>query len=427
MRRRVVITGIGPVTAIGTGKDSFFDNLLNHRTVIREVPEEFETNYTFKSRFYVPAPEISLKDFGIPEALEGAMEKTAMLSAAGARLAIEDAGINMKTDEKYFSIDNPEACDIVVGVGMSSLQTALQSYVSHVFGKDMPLIEKYGVNPRFNRMVIPMLMPNSVSAWISILFGIKGSYHTINASCASGTCAVGEAYGRIVNGCCDMAITGGVECLQEKHGAIMRGFDMLSTLTRSENGNPMPFSRKRSGFLFNEGAGCILVLEELNSARKRGAPVYAEVCGYECNSDACNIVQMNDSGEQIARLLKKTIEGKRIDYINAHGTATLANDDIEDRVIREIFGSKHNQPLINSTKGVLGHSIGASGAIEAAVTALSISRSKVHGNIIEEPMDDLNIIRESVDAEINYALSASYGFGGHNAVIMMKRYDAANG
>lgn len=425
-KRRVVITGIGPVTAMGIGKDSFFENILKHQSVIHPIRLEFEKSYTFKSRFFVPAPTFSLDDFGLPKSLGNAMEKISKLSVVGAKLALEDGGFRIKSGGNYFQADLPESCDIILGVGMSSLQTAFNSYLAHMLGGQKELPEEHKINARFNRMVIPMLMPNSASAWISIIFGIKGTNYTINASCASGTIAIGEAYRRILNGHCDAAITGGVECLEEKNGAIMRGFDMLATLTKSPEGNPMPFSQERSGFLFNEGAGCILVLEELSRARKRGAVIYGEICDYQANSDAFNIVQMDESGKQINNLLRKLVQDHQIDYINAHGTATIANDEIEARVIREVFGNKEEQPLINSTKGILGHSIGASGALEAAVTALSIYQGKVHGNNIDYPMDNLNLVLKSRDAEINYAISASYGFGGHNGAVLVKRCGETN-
>lgn len=426
MKRRVVITGIGPVTAIGIGKESFFTGVLKHKTVLHQIPEEFEKNYTFKSRYFVPAPEFSLSDFGLPRSLENAMEKTAKLSAAGAKLALEDAGFKLCPGERYFQVDLPPACDAIIGVGMGSLQTALDSYLAHTLGADRELLEKYQINARFHRMVIPMLMPNAASAWISILFGIRGINYTINASCASGTCAIGEAYRRIQNGFSDLVITGGVECLAEKYGAVMRGFDQLQVLTRSETGNPMPFSQNRSGFLFNEGAGCILVLEELRAAQKRGAPIYAEISGYESNSDGFNIVQVDNSGQQVKGLLRKLIQNHRIDYFNAHGTGTWTNDEMEAAVIREVFGDQTRQPLINSTKSIIGHSIGASGALEAAVTALSIFHAQVHGNTIENSMENLNLVFETVEWEIKYGISASYGFGGHNAAILLKRYDQKN-
>ncbi len=423
MTRRVVVTGIGPVTALGIGKDEFFSNILDRKTVICQIPPEYEKTYKFKSRYYVPKPEFSLSEYGISTNQEDIMGECARFSVLGTRLALQDAGFTINNEDKFFKVDRLDNCSIIVGLGMSSLQTAFESYLAHLFGKDGHVMEGYGENVRYNRMVIPMLMPNSVSAWVSILFRIEGANHTVNASCASGTCAIGQAYLDILNGSCSTAITGGVECLHEKNGAIMRGFDMLTALTRSSDGKPFPFSKKRSGFLFNEGAGCILILEELQQARKRGAHIYAEIAGYECNSDAYNIVQMELSGKQIISLLEKIIKGRKIDYLNAHGTGTITNDQIEAEVIQQVFGDKESQPLINSTKGLLGHSIGASGAIETAVTAFSIKESRIHGNIIEDPVDNFNLVTEPVNVSIDYALSTSYGFGGHNAAILFKRYE----
>ena len=423
MVRRVVVTGIGPVTAHGIGKDEFFSNILEGKTIIREIPEQYEKTYKFKSRFYVPRPEFLFSEYNISTSHEEIMGETAKLSVLGTMLALQDAGVIIKKEDKFFKIEGLDNCNIIVGLGMSSLQTAFQSYLAHVFGKDNNVLESYGENFRFNRMVIPILMPNSVSAWISIFFGIQGANFTINASCASGTCAIGQAYMDIINGKCDSAITGGVECLYDKHGAIMRGFDMLAALTRTLDGKPLPFSNKRSGFLLNEGAGCILVLEELEQAKRRGANIYAEIVGYECNSDAFNIVQIEPSGKQIISLLEKLINNRKVDYLNAHGTGTLTNDQIEAEVIKHIFGDKSYQPYINSTKGILGHSIGASGALEVAITALSIKESKIHGNIIDDPIDNLNLVNEAINATINYAVSTSYGFGGHNAAILFKRYE----
>lgn len=422
MTRRVVITGIGPVTALGIGRDEFFSNVFELKTVICGIPPEYEKTYKFKSRYYVPRPEFSLSGYGISTNQEDIMGECARISVLGTSLALQDAGFTINNGDKFFKVDRIGNCNIILGLGMSSLQTAFESYLAHLFGKDGNIIEGYGEDIRYNRMVIPMLMPNSVSAWVSIVFGIEGTNHTVNASCASGTCAIGQAYLDILNGSCSTAITGGVECLHEKHGAIMRGFDMLTALTRSSDGRPLPFSKKRSGFLFNEGAGCILVLEELEQARKRGAHIYGEIAGYECNSDAYNIVQMEPSGKSIMSMLKKLTEGRKIDYLNAHGTGTAANDQIEAEVIQQVFGDKESQPLINSTKGLLGHSIGASGAIEAAVTAFSIKESGIHGNMTEDTVDNLNLITEPVNVSIDYALSTSYGFGGHNAAILFKRY-----
>lgn len=423
-KRRVVITGIGPATAQGIGEKDFSAGIFGLKTCLKMIPENYEQNYKFKSRYLVPKPDFSLTDLGIHKSSESMMEESARLAVLCAKLALDDAGIQLVQGEKYMQVQGQEDCGIIIGIGMSSLQTALESYVAHITNiADKPDVGSKQGKTRFNRMVIPMLMTNSPAAWISILFGITGFSYTLNASCASGSCALGESYRSILSGRCDMVITGGVEALTEKNGAIMRGFDMLAALTKSENGLPLPFSQQRSGFLFNEGAGCILILEELEKAQKRGADIYAEIVGYEACSDAYNIVQMEPTGDRITGLFHRLIGNVRVDYLNAHGTATYSNDEIEAKVIRRVFGVKANQPLINSTKGILGHSIGASGALEAAITAISLKQSKIHGNITTDPLDNLNLPLETIDVPIEYAVSASYGFGGHNALLLLRRFD----
>lgn len=421
MKRRVVITGIGPATSIGIGKKDFSAGIYGLQTCISEIPSSYEQNYPFKSRYFVPKPEFALSDLGIHKAVEGMMEESSRLSILCAKLALEDAGYQISEAEKHLQVNGLENCGIIIGTGMSSLKTALESYTAHMAGTRSDHSDPH--TPRFNRMVIPMLMTNSPAAWISILFGLKGFSYTLNAACASGTYALGEAYRTILSGRCETMLAGGVEALCEKNGAIMRGFDMLSTLTRATDGRPQPFSQLRSGFLFNEGAGCVLVLEALQSAQKRGAEIYAEIVDYEACSDAYSIVQMDPTGDSITQIFQKITKGIKVDYLNAHGTATIANDDIEAKVIQQIFGDKSSQPIINSTKGILGHSIGASGALEVAVTALSIKESRIHGNLTTDPIDHLNLPLKTIDAPVEYALSASYGFGGHNAMTLLKRYD----
>jgi len=419
--KRVVITGIGPITSIGIGKDEFWKYLLDKKINISRIPERFERNYNFKSKFYVPFPRFFIQDFGIPSKYNALMEETSKLSVIGTNLALKDAGFKMNenkvTDQKYI-----KDSVILLGIGICNLKVGFHCFASHTFYDKPELLKENKISSTFNRMGIPMMMPNSASSWVSILYGINGPNFTINASCASGTYAIGEAFRRIRDGQAKMAITGGIECMQDNSGAIMRGFDALGTLTESENGFPMPFSKNRSGFLFSEGAGCILILEELETAERRGASVYAEIIDYESSSDANNIVQIEKSGNQIMKILNKVIGAKKIDYFNAHGTATILSDEVEYNIIKEIFGIKTRQPIINSTKGLLGHSIGASGAIEVAVTALSVKYSKVHANISENTFEDLNLANDVMDKNIEYAVTASYGFGGHNAVILLGKY-----
>ena len=266
-------------------------------------------------------------------------------------------------------------------------------------------------------------MPNSPAAWTTIGFGLTGSCQTLNASCASGTFALGEGFRRIKDGYDEVVLAGGVESVRERCGAIMRGFDVLGALTQSPDGRPRPFGRQRSGFLFAEGGACLLLLEELDHALARRARVYAEIADYRANSDACNIMQIDPEGIQVTRLLRDLAAGRRIDYLNAHGTGTAANDEVEARAIKAVFGGRESQPWINSTKGILGHTLGASGAIEAAVAALAIARGAIHGNLTEAPMDDLNLPLESFQAPVSGAISVSYGFGGHNGGLYLRKID----
>lgn len=238
MKRRVVITGIGPATALGIGKKDFSAGIYGLKTCLTEIPSSYEQNYTFKSRYFVPKPEFALTDLGIHQSVEGMMEESSRLSVLCAKLALEDAGFQIGHAEKHMQIESLGNCGIIIGVGMSSLQTALESYTAHMVGTDKPAsgsgsnLTSNPNKPRFKRFVIPMLMTNSPAAWISILFDLKGFSYTLNAACASGSYALGEAYRTILAGRCDVILAGGVEALVEKNGAIMRGFDMLSTLTR---------------------------------------------------------------------------------------------------------------------------------------------------------------------------------------------------
>lgn len=399
MTRRVVITGIGAITAYGIGKDALYEGLLAGRPCHREIPAGFGRGYEFRSRFYVPFPDFRLADF-VETPFEHAMERTSHLAVAATHLAREDAGR-----------PSLETAAVILGVGIGPLRTAFQSHLAHLGAPG---------GGRFNRMVIPMTMPNAAAAWVSILFGSHGPAYTVNASCASGTYAIGEAYGRIARGEADIAVAGGVECLVDPSGSIMRGFDGLGALTASSDGWPRPFTKGRSGFLFSEGGGAILILEEWEQACWRGASIYAEIAGFASGSEAGSILQMEESGAAVVALLQRLVGSERPDYLNAHGTGTLNNDETEARGIREVFGGVERQPLINATKGFLGHAIGASGAIEAAVTALAIQRGKVHGNVLDDPLDDLNLLREATERPIRSAVSLSFGFGGHAAGLFMR-------
>jgi len=423
MKNRVVITGIGPVSSHGTGRDSFFENILNWESRAKKIPEIFLHNHRFKTKCYVPLPSCELTDFGISSYYQKVMQPEDRLAVIAAKLALEDAEFILEEQSKCFIAPKLKQACVVMGTGFTGLETAFHSYLSHIGVSDYSNTGLTLPKARFNRMVIPAMMNNSTSAWISIMFGISGTAFNLNASCASGTFAVGEAFRKVRDGYNQVAICGGVENLRESSGAVLRGFDQLSALTRTEDGNPRPFTTDRSGFLFSEGGAAVLILENLESALKREATIYAEIVDYQSNSDANNIVQIEEEGEHIFELLKKLKGDHKIDYLNAHGTGTEPNDRIEAKIIQSLFGNREEQPIINSSKGILGHTIGASGALETAITALTLHSGLVHGMDTENQLQNLNLPAETAEYEMEYAISTSYGFGGHNAGLLLKKWD----
>jgi 3-oxoacyl-[acyl-carrier-protein] synthase II len=423
MAHRVVITGIGPVSSAGIGREAFFSQVWNGRCNLRPIPPHFTRSCALHSRWYVPLPELSLATHGLNLPHENIMQAADRMAVLGAKLAFEDAGFTSATTEGKIQFAGVESAGIILGAAVGSMQAALESHLCHCVPREVLQAALPARRLTFSRMVVPKTMPNSPAAWVSICFGLSGSCHTVNASCASGTYAIGEAFRRIKDGYDQVVLAGGVESFQDPDGFMMRGFDVLGVLTQSADGLPRPFGRKRSGFLFAEGGACLLVLEELQHAIRRGAPVYAEIADFRASSDASSIVQIDSTGARIIRLLGELSGGRRINYLNTHGTGTLANDQVEAEAIRAVFGEPARQPWINSTKGILGHTLGASGAFEAAVTALSVSHGTVHANLTDDPMVDLNLPLESVKSRIDNALSVSYGFGGHNGGLLLARCD----
>lgn len=420
--RRVVITGIGPYINAGKGKEVLWNTVVNNNFVANRIPETFEKNHSFNSRFYVPFPKIEYEETGLGRKYEQITDNTSRLAIICAKTALEDAGYNLspKDDFPFFN-DELTSAAVILGIGMNGIKSAFEMFISHSLGHNQQVIQELQLNTHFNRMIVPMIMPNSISSWISILFGMHGANFIVNTACSSGNYAIGEAFRKIKDGYNDIVIAGGIENFGDSTGTIMRGFNSLGALTKSPDGKPMPFSKQRSGFLFSEGAGCILILEEYQRAVKRNAPIYAEIGGFESNSDAKNIVLMDENGYDISRIIQKFSQEHTIDYINSHGTGTMLNDEIESKIIKNIFGNKSDQPLINSTKSILGHSVGASAALEAAVCAMSVHRNVVHANLSVDNIENLNIAETTANKTINTALSLSYGFGGHNSGLLLKK------
>ncbi len=413
MKRRVVVTGVGLVTPLGTGVEKSWRNICSGVSGIDLITRFDTSDYAVKI-----AAEV--KDFRAEDFFEKKATKHLDLfvqyGLAAAQMAVQDSGFEV-TEE------NCERVGVITGCGMGGLPT-IEHYHSVVLEKGPKKITPF---------FIPMVIPNMPSGHISMAIKSKGPNLTLTTACAAGTHSVGEAYRHIKYGMCDMVVGGGAEAVI--CGLGVAGFSAMKALSvRNEDPQKAsrPFDRDRDGFVMSEGAG-MLVLEEYEHAVARGAKIYAELCGYGLSSDAYHIAAPPEDGEGGARAMKIALKDSElapgdIDYINAHGTSTPLNDKCETQAIKTVFKDHAKALAISSTKSMTGHMLGAAGGIEAVFTALAIH------NQIAPPT--INLMNPSQECDLDYvpnvarkmniraALSNSFGFGGTNAVIAMKRFGA---
>ncbi len=451
MAHRVVVTGIGIVSPIGIGRQPFWQSCLDGASAVAPIPEHWHRYYMYHSCIWAPLPKIDFERFAISRVERMQFDATQLLALVGTRLALDDAGLrcSLKDEKKNtYIVDSfsPERCGVYMGTGVGGMNTYIGCAGNHVLSpikkslmqlqNEMlsgPLdgqkadrfrdaVSSIEMPRRFNPFAVPMTMPNGCSAAVSIKFSFHGPSSTPCAACASGTVAIGHAFRAIRDGIIDYAVAGGTEYLADPYGGIFRGFDMAKTLVapaKDPDKANRPFDEARTGFLFSEGGCGVLILEDFEKARQRGAECLAEIKAFEENSDAFSIMGMAPDGRHIERLVSDLVKQAglspdNIDYINGHGTGTLLNDDIETKVLENILGKR---ALVNSTKSLIGHTIGASGAIEAAVTVLSIFHKKTHPcKNLEKPIRDLNFVLDGKkEYDIRKAITCSFAFGGHNA------------
>jgi 3-oxoacyl-[acyl-carrier-protein] synthase II len=423
----VVITGLGPLTSIGTGVDSFWEGILAGRSGARTVNFDWVESRPFKSRVGAPVEEPDPTRYNMTLREAELLDPASRYALAAAAMAIRDAGLGTTADgerRNQYRIDgvDPDRAGVLLGTGIGGLCTLEESHRKWVRGE--PITGSH-------RFSLPMLIPNALPAQVAIKYGLHGECKAVVTACASGSMAVGDAYRLIRDGDLDLAIAGGVDkTLSDVDGYGLLGFDLLKTLsTRNEEPEraSRPFDMERDGFVLGEGAG-ILILERAEHARARGARIYAEVAGYATTCDAHSMMQLEPSGEQMVRVMTNALDasGARpsdVGYVNAHGTATRQNDSQEARALHRVFGKRIYDVLVNSTKSMTGHAIGASGGIEAITTALSLARGVVHRCVNLETPDpecDLALPRENRSVRPTIALSNSFAFGGHNASLVLK-------
>lgn len=409
--RRVVITGMGAITPLGLNVEEFWNGLKKGRHGFGEITRFDSSEY--KAHLAGEVKGFIGKEFMDAKAAKR-MELFCQYAVAATKEAIEEAGLDMEKEDAY-----RVGCS--VGSGIGSLQAMEREHTR--------LLEK-GPN-RINPLLVPMMISNMAAGNVSIQFGLKGKSLNVVTACATGTNCIGEAYRSIQFGDADVMVAGGTEAAISPIG--IGGFAALTALSKSTNPDrcSIPFDKERDGFVMGEGAG-IVVLEELEHAKKRGAKILAEIVGYGATSDAYHITSPAEDGDGAAHAMENAIKEAKIQpedvtYINAHGTSTHHNDLFETRAIKKLFGEHAYKMKINSTKSMIGHLLGAAGAVEVIACVKQMENNYVHttaGYQVKDEECDLDYVAGSgVEMEIPYALTNSLGFGGHNASLLIKKFE----
>lgn len=409
---RVVVTGIGLITALGTGIEKSWKRIVAGETGVGRIESYDSTDMPVQIAAEVK--DFDAVEFGIEKKEVKKLARNTQFAIAATKMALEDS--KLVIDE-----NNAEDIGVIVSSGIGGIE---------IFEAQHQTMMEKGVK-RISPFTIPAMIANMASGNIGIYFGAKGPNKSVVTACAAGTHSVGDAFEMIKNGRAKVMIAGGTEASITPFA--MNAFANMKALS-TKNDEPTkasrPFSADRDGFVMGEGAG-ILILEELEHAKARGAKIYAEVIGYGETCDAYHITAPADGGEGAARAFKMALkEGnialEDVTYINAHGTSTPANDRNETAAIKSVFGEHAKDLMVSSTKGATGHGLGAAGGIEAVIIAKAISEGIVPPTINYDNPDaecDLNYVpNKAIEKEINVAMSSSLGFGGHNAVIAMKKF-----
>lgn len=409
--RRVVVTGMGAITPIGNDVEAFWNGLKEKKLGFGPITYFDTTDY--KAKLAAEVKDFEPKDYMDPKAARR-MERFAQFAVAAARQAMEDSSLDMTKED-------PFRVGVCVSSGIGSLQIIEKEYKK--------LLEK-GPN-RVNPLLVPLMISNMAAGNVSIQFGLKGKNINVVTACASGTNSIGEAMRAIQHGEAEVMVAGGTEsCITPLGVAGFSGLTALSTSEDPERAS-IPFDLERNGFVMGEGAG-VVVLEELEHAKARGAKIYAELAGYGATGDAYHITSPAEDGSGAARAMENAMKEagvapEEVDYINAHGTGTHHNDLFETRAIKLAFKDAAKNVKINSTKSMVGHLLGAAGAVEFIVCVKSILDGFIHQTVgtkeTEEELDLNYMIGAPASQEVRYAMSNSLGFGGHNGTLLVKKYE----
>lgn len=410
MKRRVVITGMGAITPIGNTVDEFWNAIKEEKVGIGEITKFDTENYKVKL-----AAEV--KGFVAKERMDfkaaKRMDTFSQYAVVAAREAFEQAGLNMENEDPY-------RVGVIIGSGIGGLLVMENEHSK--------LLEK-GPS-RINPLMVPMMITNMAAGNVAIDLGLKGKCTNVVTACATGSHSIGDAFRAIQYGDADVMLAGGTESSITPIGVA--GFSSLTALTTSTDPAraSIPFDKERSGFVIGEGAG-VVVLEELEHAKARGAKILAEIKGYGATCDAYHITSPAEDGSGAATAMTLAMKDaqvapEEVTYINAHGTSTHHNDLFETRAIKLAFGDVAENLYINSTKSMIGHLLGAAGGVEFIVCVKSIMDGYIHPTVNSKEADEectLNyVFGKAVETDVNYAISNSLGFGGHNASLLVAKY-----
>lgn len=411
MKKRVVITGLGCITPVGNGKEKFWNNIRSGvcgiDTVTRFDASTFQTQVAGEVRDFNGEDYINKKELR-------RLDKFTQYAIASAKMAVEDSKLDLDKVER-------NRMGVIIGSGIGGVETIEEQH---------KILLNKG-NKRVSPFFVPMMIGNMAAGQVSIYLGAKGPNTNVCTACASGTHSIGDAFKLIQRGDADIMVAGGSEA--PITALAFSGFcNMKAMSTRNDDPktSSRPFDKDRDGFVMGEGSG-ILILEELNHAIKRNAKIYAEVVGYGLTADAYHMTTPAEGGEGATRAMQMALQDgnvplDEVDYINAHGTSTPYNDRLETQAIKNIFKDKAYDICVSSTKSMTGHLLGAAGAVEAVICAMSINDSFVPPTInvqnLDEELDLDYVLDKGREKEVRYAISNSLGFGGHNATLVFKKY-----
>ena len=412
MSNRVVITGVGAITPIGTGKDEFWKGLMEGRNGIDKISRfdasEFTAQIAGEVKDFDPTQYIDKKE-------SKRMDRYTQFAVAAADLAIKDAGLDLEKE-------NLDRVGTFIGTGIGGIET-MHSQYKKFFDKGPSRISPF---------FVPMMIANMAAGQVAITYKLHGPSSCTVTACATGSNCIGDAFRVIQRGEADVMVAGGTEAAVSE--AAVAGFAAMKALCMDHNDEPKhasrPFDKNRSGFVMGEGAG-LVILESLDHAKARGAHIYAEVVGYGANSDAYHMTSPAPHGEYQAKCMQLALDdagmkAAEVDYVNAHGTSTHLNDQGETEAIKAVWGEAAKDVSVSSIKSMTGHMLGAAGGVEAIATALAIENDMLPPTINYETPDeglDLDYVPNKAKAKtVRAAMSNSFGFGGHNACLLLKKY-----